>query len=82
MNTLKFDFQCMYEEKDNIGKRYRRQDAIGTPYCITVDQQTLTDNTVTIRDRDTMNQERVSIDRLSQIIEEKVGLKTLLRRLS
>ena len=82
MDLLKFDFQCMYEEKDNIGKRYRRQDAIGTPYCITVDQQTLGDNTVTIRDRDTMKQERVAIDRLPGIIGEKAGLKTLLRKIA
>lgn len=72
MNTLKLDFNCHYEEKDAIGKRYRRHDAIGTPYCVTVDHQTLEDNTVTIRERDTMKQERVAIDQLSQIISEKV----------
>src|SRR5690606_24817156 len=63
-NTLKYDLPCFYEEKDAIGKRYRRQDAIGTPYCITVDHQTLEDNTVTIRDRDSMQQERIGIDEL------------------
>ena len=72
MDELKFDFQCFYEEKDAIGKRYRRQDAIGTPYCITVDHDTLTDNKVTIRDRDTMKQERVDISQLRQIIGDKV----------
>lgn len=82
MNMLKYDFACAYEEKDNIGKRYRRQDAIGTPYCITVDQQTLQDNTVTIRDRDSMKQERVSMEKLLQIIGEKVGMKALLKKLA
>ena len=61
MKMLQIDFNCQYEEKDSIGKRYRRQDAIGTPFCITVDHQTLEDNTVTLRDRDTMKQERVSV---------------------
>ena len=61
MDSLKYDYMCQYEEKDSIGKRYRRQDAIGTPYCITVDHQTLEDNTVTIRDRDTMKQDRIPI---------------------
>jgi glycyl-tRNA synthetase len=65
---LKNDYMCFYEEKDSIGKRYRRQDAIGTPYCITVDHQTTEDNTVTIRERDTMKQERIGIDKISEII--------------
>ena len=77
MNTLKFDHNCQYEEKDTIGKRYRRQDAIGTPYCITVDHQSLEDNTVTIRERDTMSQERVNISELPRIIGEKVSMSTL-----
>lgn len=77
MKTLQFDHNCVYEEKDTIGKRYRRQDAIGTPYCITVDHQTLEDNTVTIRERDSMNQERVAISDLPQIIGEKVSMKSL-----
>ena len=81
MNMLKFDFNCQYDEKDSIGKRYRRQDAIGTPYCITIDHQTLEDNAVTIRDRDTMEQERVSIDSLSGILREKCDLRTLLQQL-
>lgn len=72
MDGLKNDYMCFYEEKDAIGKRYRRQDAIGTPYCITVDHQTLEDNTVTIRERDTMKQERISIDKISGIVGEKL----------
>ena len=79
--NLKFDFNCQYEEKDAIGRRYRRQDAIGTPYCITIDHQTLQDNTVTIRYRDTMEQERVPVDQLLAIISEKVNIRTLLRKL-
>lgn len=78
MNVLKFDHNCQYEEKDTIGKRYRRQDAIGTPYCITVDHQTLEDNTVTIRERDSMDQERVAISELERIIGDRVSMKKLL----
>ena len=78
IDSLKIDFNCQYDEKDAIGRRYRRQDAIGTPFAVTVDHQTLEDNTVTIRDRDTMAQERVAIDQLHQIIEEKVSLRKLL----
>ena len=78
IDELKIDFNCQYEEKDNIGKRYRRQDAIGTPFCLTVDHQSLEDNTVTIRDRDTMEQERVAIADLSKIIGDKVNLRNLL----
>jgi len=73
MKLLHTDFNCQYEEKDSIGKRYRRQDAIGTPYCITVDHQSLEDNSVTIRDRDTMAQERISIDQLHSTISTKAG---------
>lgn len=80
INMLRFDFRCQYDEKDSIGKRYRRQDAIGTPYCITVDHDTLKDNCVTIRFRDTMEQERVSIDKLHDIITEKVSMKNLLKK--
>ena len=61
MKLLRLDFRCQYDEKDSIGKRYRRQDAIGTPFCITIDHQTLEDNAVTIRYRDTMEQERVAM---------------------
>ncbi len=81
MNLLKFDFRCFYEEKDAIGKRYRRQDAIGTPYCITVDHQTLQDNTVTIRNRDTMKQERVAISAVKSIISDSVSMAELLKRI-
>lgn len=81
MNLLKFDFRCFYEEKDAIGKRYRRQDAIGTPYCITIDHQTLQDNTVTIRNRDTMKQERVAISEVKAIISESVSMAELLKKI-
>jgi len=74
LKILQLDFNCQYEEKDSIGKRYRRQDAIGTPFCITVDHQTLEDNTVTLRDRDTMNQERISVEKLYSIIANKVNI--------
>ena len=76
IDNLRFDFKCQYDEKDSIGKRYRRQDAIGTPFCVTVDHQTLEDNTVTIRFR-----ERVAIDQLQNIIGEQVSLKTLLKKI-
>lgn len=78
-DLLKWDYKCFYEEKDNIGKRYRRQDAIGTPFCITIDHDTLKDNTVTIRDRDTMKQERISVERLKEVVNEKVDWKKGLR---
>ncbi len=81
MNNLKFHFNCQYDEKDSIGKRYRRQDAIGTPYCITVDHQTLEDNCVTLRNRDTMQQERVAIDQLDNLIAGKVSITSLLKTL-
>ena len=82
MNSLKFDYACQYDEKDSIGKRYRRQDAIGTPFCVTVDHQTLEDNTVTIRHRDSMAQERVAISDLAGIIDNEVSLKNLLKSLA
>lgn len=81
LNELKFDMNCQYEEKDSIGKRYRRQDAIGTPFCITVDHQTAEDRTVTLRHRDTMEQERVSMDKVAEIVKEKVDMKALLKKL-
>jgi glycyl-tRNA synthetase len=77
MNELKFEFNCIYEENDSIGKRYRRQDAIGTPFCVTVDHQSIEDNSVTIRYRDSMEQERVPILELKNIIGEKVSMKKL-----
>ncbi|HEY0670174.1 MAG TPA: glycine--tRNA ligase [Sphingobacteriaceae bacterium] len=78
MDCLKLDHNVVYEEKDSIGKRYRRQDAIGTPFCITIDHQTLEDNTVTIRHRDSMAQERVAVSELDKIIGDLVNWKTLL----
>jgi glycyl-tRNA synthetase len=81
VHDLKFDFNCQYDDKDSIGRRYRRQDAIGTPYCITIDHQTIEDNTVTIRYRDSMQQERVRIDQLTVLIKEKVSLQSLLKKL-
>ena len=81
VNDLKFDFTTHYDEKDSIGKRYRRQDAIGTPYCITVDHQTLEDNTVTLRERDSMEQTRVAIADLHKLIHDRVSINSLLRKL-
>ncbi len=81
INELRFHFNCKYEEKDQIGKRYRRMDAIGCPYCVTVDQQTMQDDTVTLRDRDTMEQRRVKISELRGIIEDQVSITSLLKRL-
>ena len=81
MNELRFHFKCAYEEKDSIGKRYRRHDAIGTPFCITVDHETLNDGCVTIRERDTMKQERVKIEDLRALIEDKVSITSLLKKL-
>ncbi|MCR5657935.1 MAG: glycine--tRNA ligase, partial [Bacteroidales bacterium] len=75
IDSLKADFMCQYEEKDSIGKRYRRQDAIGTPMCVTVDNDTLVDNTVTVRDRDTMQQVRVPIDNLRSMIFDELKPK-------
>ena len=82
VDELKFHFTTHIEAKDSIGKRYRRQDAIGTPFCITVDGQTLEDNTVTLRYRDTMEQERVSLDKLRAIIEDRVSITSVLKRLA
>lgn len=80
-SNLKLDYSVIYEEKDSIGKRYRRQDAIGTPICITVDHNSLIDYSVTIRDRDSMLQERISLDKLTQFIDNKVNIKSLLMKI-
>jgi glycyl-tRNA synthetase len=80
-NHLKFDFHCYYEDKDTIGKRYRRMDAVGTPWCITVDHQTILDDTVTLRDRDSMKQERISIDFLKERIHKSVSIPELLSKI-
>lgn len=78
---LKYDYNCQYDEKDAIGRRYRRQDAIGTPYCVTIDHDTLEDNTVTIRERDSAAQERIPIEKLSARIGDLVSINHLLRQL-
>ena len=78
LNRLKIDYNVQYDEKDSIGKRYRRQDAIGTPFCITVDYQSLEDDTVTLRHRDSMEQERVAAADLEKIVADLVGWKNLL----
>lgn len=77
LDSLRGDFMCQYEEKDTIGKRYRRQDAIGTPYCITVDTQTLEDNTVTVRERDSMQQVRMPAAELPAFLREGLKPKTV-----
>ena len=77
MRSLQINFSCQYEEKDSIGKRYRRQDAIGTPYCITVDHETLENDSVTLRNRDNMNQERIKISDLKSTISEKLSISSL-----
>ena len=82
IDELKFDFTVQYDEKDAIGRRYRRQDAIGTPFCITIDHQTLEDNTVTIRERDSMKQERVAVDQVRKTLEAYTSMTDLLRKLN
>ncbi|MCB0480424.1 MAG: glycine--tRNA ligase [Flavobacteriales bacterium] len=81
LNELRYDFNLQYDEKDAIGKRYRRQDAIGTPYCVTVDHQTLEDNTVTLRERDSMTQIRVSVSELKSTLNAKTNMNVLLAKL-
>ena len=80
MDDLKWNHEVSYDEKDAVGRRYRRQDALGTPYCITIDHQTLEDQTVTIRDRDTMKQERISIEVLGGLLNEKLDFKNWLQK--
>jgi glycyl-tRNA synthetase len=77
-DTLKYHFLCQYDEKDAVGRRYRRQDAIGTPYCVTVDFETLENETVTIRERDSMKQERVHISEIARIVGERVDMRRIL----
>ncbi len=81
MEQLKFDFNVVYDEKDSIGKRYRRQDALGTPLCITVDYDTLQDNYVTARFRDSMKQSRIPIHKLNDIINIETNMKSFLKKL-
>lgn len=73
LDSLRPYFMCQYEEKDSIGKRYRRQDAIGTPYCVTVDTQTMEDGSITIRERDSMRQERMPLEQLRPYLLEKLS---------
>ena len=73
LNECKGSFMCFYEEKDAIGKRYRRMDALGTPFCVTVDHQSLTDGTVTIRHRDSMEQERVKMSEVRELVMKAIG---------
>ncbi|PIE47413.1 MAG: glycine--tRNA ligase [Flavobacteriales bacterium] len=81
VETLKYDFNVDYDEKDAIGRRYRRQDAAGTPFCVTVDHQTLEDRTVTLRHRDTMVQERINIDEISGFLTDKVSFSAWLKKM-
>jgi len=78
---LKLDVSCQYDDKDAIGRRYRRQDAIGTPYCVTIDFDTLEDDAVTIRDRDTLEQKRIPIAAISQEVTKNTSMKSLLSQL-
>ena len=80
-NQLKIQFSSQYDEKDSIGKRYRRQDAIGTPFCITIDYESLETNKVTIRNRDSMQQERISVDKINKYLENNTSLNILLNQL-
>lgn len=82
IDDLKWDFNVAYDEKDAVGRRYRRQDALGTPFCITVDHQTLEDQTVTIRHRDSMKQDRVKISELRGIINEEVSVRNWLQKMN
>ena len=81
VNELKYDFNVAYDEKDAVGRRYRRQDAVGTPFCVTVDHQTLEDNTVTLRHRDTMEQVRIAIPELRNTIAKEVDMRNWLHKL-
>ena len=81
MDDLKWNLAVAYDEKDAVGRRYRRQDALGTPYCITIDHQTLEDQTLTIRDRDSMKQERIALDAVGGILNEKLDIKNWLQNI-
>ena len=81
IDDLKYDYTVVYDEKDSIGKRYRRQDAIGTPFCVTVDHDTLNDGMVTVRHRDTMQQERVKIEDLRAMVEKAVSFRELFKKI-
>ncbi len=81
VDELKWDFKVAYDEKDAVGRRYRRQDALGTPFCITVDHESLEDQSVTIRNRDTMEQQRVPISELRTLIKKEVDVKNWLLKI-
>ena len=72
-DQLKFHYMCQYDEKDAIGRRYRRQDAVGTPYCITIDNQTIEDETVTIRERDSMQQQRIPVAQIASVVAKLIN---------
>jgi glycyl-tRNA synthetase len=80
-NQLRPHFQVQYDDKDAIGRRYRRQDAIGTPFCVTVDFESLEDGTVTLRDRDTLKQERISIAEIPNRVRTSIGMEEMLSKL-
>tara|TARA_Y100000768_G_scaffold373793_1_gene342804 strand:- start:1356 stop:2888 length:1533 start_codon:yes stop_codon:yes gene_type:complete len=79
LDKIKLDFSTIYDEKDAIGRRYRRQDALGTPFCLTIDHQSLSDNTYTLRERDSMKQERLSLENIIKRIESKYSFKNWLK---
>jgi glycyl-tRNA synthetase len=78
---LRFDFNVFYEERDTVGKRYTRQDLIGTPFCVTVDHQSLEDDTVTIRYRDSAEQKRIAINEIRSIITDACSMSNILRKI-
>jgi glycyl-tRNA synthetase len=79
---LRWDYNVVYDEKDAVGRRYRRQDAAGTPFCITVDHQTLEDDTVTLRYRDTMEQRRIPVASVNEAVSKEVDMKYWLQKIS
>jgi len=81
VDLLKWEHTTAYDEKDAVGRRYRRQDALGTPFCITVDHQSLEDKSVTLRDRDSMQQERIAIAHLPKLLDEKLNIKNWLKKI-
>ena len=81
VENIKWDHAVTYDEKDAVGRRYRRQDALGTPYCITVDHQSLEDKTVTLRDRDSMQQERIAIADLPALLDARLNIKHWLQKI-
>ena len=77
-DNLKLKFSTFYDEKDAIGRRYRRQDAIGTPFCVTIDHQTIEDDTVTIRDRDSMKQDRIHVNEIHSFLDSSLDINNWL----